>query len=81
MDSRTPPEYVSHLDPSTLNGSKLKVSHSGIWEHTLAQFSAVSLGFSAKLLCPMSSVSIPGIEMIESTVIVVFSVLAHSLTF
>ena len=69
------------MDPVSANGSKLKVSHSGIWEHTLAQFSAVSLPSSAELLpstdsSALSSVSISGIDLI---MIVVLSFLCEAI--
>ena len=71
------------MDPGSAKGSKLKVSHSGIWEHTLAQFSAVSLCSSVELLpatdsSALLSVSISGVDMI---VMIVVSVSALSLTF
>ena len=72
---------MTHLDPGSAKGSKLKVSQSGIWEHTLAQFSGVSLRSSVELLPAMHSslsVSISGVDMI---VMIVLSVLALSLTF
>ena len=66
MGSKTPPEYVTHLDPSTLNRSKLKVSHFGFSEHTLAQFSAVSLGSSAKLLPPTNLSALVSVSLVMS---------------
>ena len=71
------------MDPVSAKGSKLKVSHSGIWEHSLAQFSAVSLSSSAELLpridsSALLSVSISGVDMI---VMIVLLVSALSLTF
>ena len=66
IGSRTPSEYLLHLDPSTLNGSKLKVSHSGFWEHILAQFSAVSLGSYAKLLPPTNSSAPLSVSLVMS---------------
>ena len=62
------------MDPVSANGSKLKVSHSGIWEHTLAQFSAVSLPSSAELLpstdsSALLSFSISGVDMIVMIVL------------
>ena len=66
IGSRTPPEYVTHLDPSTLNGPKLNVSHSGFWEHTLAQFSAVSLDSSAKLLPSTNSSALLSVSLVMS---------------
>ena len=74
---------MAHLDPVSAKGSKLKVSHSVIWEQTLAQFSTVSFRSSAELLptidsSALLSVSFSGVDMI---VMIVLSVLALSLTF
>ena len=61
------------MDPSFANGSKLKVSQLGIREHTLAQFSAVSLCSSSKRL-PTNDISV--IYMIQCFVLIVLSVSA-----
>ena len=74
------------MDPVSAKGSKLKVSHSVIWEHTLAQFSTVSFRSSAELLptidsSALLSVSFSGVDMIEWFVMIVLSVSALSSTF
>ena len=61
------------MDPSFANGSKLKVSQLGIREHTLAQFSAVSLCSSSKRL-PTNDITV--IYMIQWFVLIVLSVSA-----